>query len=163
MTATEIRLLGGGLLALSGALLGYEKKTELRKQQSCLEQLCAGLGRMESELAELQTPMPQLLAHLEDCKFFLLVSAGFGGEPLERLWQRAAECQPIPPKDRETLGRLGGVVGRYDAVRQTAEIALARKNLEESAAALERELRERGKHFAGLGAALGAMLAVILF
>lgn len=163
MTETAIRLLGGVLLALAGALLGHGKKTELLRQKRCLEQLSSALSRMENELAELQTPMPQLLAHLEDCRFFLLVSAGFGGEPLERLWQRAADCQPIPQKDRETLGRLGSVVGRYDAARQTAEITLARKELSESAAALERELTERGRHFAGLGAALGAMLAVILF
>lgn len=158
-----MRLLGGGLLALAGALLGHEKKAELRAQQRSLEQLCAALGRMENELTALQTPMPQLFARLEDCRFFLLLSAGFGGEPLEKLWTRAARAQPIPEKDRETLGTLGAVVGRYEDQRQAAEIALVRQRLGESAAALEREIRQRGRHFAGLGAALGAMLAVLLF
>ena len=163
MTVTAIRLFGGALLALAGGLLGFERNAALRRQQRCLEQLCSALGRMETELTELCTPLPGLLEKLEDCRFFLLVSAGFGGEPLESLWRRAAEAQPIPPRDRETLGRLGTVVGRYEAGRQAGEIALARRRLSESAAELAREIRERGKHFAGLGAALGAMLAVILF
>lgn len=163
MTALTLRLLGAGLLALAGGLLGYEKKAELKRRRASLRQLCVALGRMESELVTLQTPLPQLLARLEDCPFFLLVSAGFGGEPLERLWRRAAEVQPIPAADRQTLGELGAVIGRYDAQRQAAEIALTRRQLSEHGAALEREIAERGRHFAGLGAALGAMLAAILF
>ena len=163
MTALTIRLLGAGLLALAGGLLGYEKTAELKRRQTCLRQLCGALGRMESELVALQTPLPQLLARLEECPFFLLVSAGFGGEPLERLWRRAAEVQPLPAADRQLLGELGSVIGRCDAQRQAAEIALTRQQLRERSAALEREMAERGRHFTGLGAALGAMLAAVLF
>lgn len=163
MTAVTLRLLGAGMLALAGGALGYEKKAELRRQQRCLHQLCGALGRMESELLTLQSPLPQLLARLEDCPFFLLVSAGFGGEPLERLWQRAAEVQPIPTADRQLLGELGAVVGRYDARHQAAEITLVRRQLQDHSEALDREIAQRGRHFTGLGAALGAMLAAILF
>ena len=163
MSGTELRLIGGALLAGAGTLLGHEKKSALLGQQRCLEQLCRALGRMESELLALQTPMPELLAKLSDCPFFLLISAGFGGEPLEQLWRRAAQAQPIPERDRETLGALGAVAGRYDAARQAAEIGLARQRLAESAAALAVEVSGRGRRFAGLGAALGAMLAAILF
>lgn len=163
MTALTLRLLGAGLLALAGGLLGYEKKAELKRRRACLRQLCSALGRMESELVTLQTPLPQLLARLEDCPFFLLVSAGFGGEPLERLWRRAAEVQPLSPADRQLLGELGALIGRCDAQRQGAELALVRRQLQEHGEALEREIADRGRHFAGLGAALGAMLAAILF
>ena len=163
MTALAFRMLGGCLLVLAGALLGYEQKSELRRRQRCLEQLSAALGRMECELVELCTPAPRLFEKLEDCPFFLLVSAGFGGEPLERLWCRAAEVQPIPERDKQTLKELGATVGRYDAQRQAGEIALARRKLGESAAAIGREISERGRHYMGLGAAMGAILAVILF
>ena len=163
MSGMEARWLGVALLALAGALAGVEKQAQLRRKLKCLEELCAALGRMAGELRELQTPMPQLLARLERCRFFLLVSAGFGGEPLEQLWRRAAQLQPIPEADRETLGELGGVIGRCDAPRQAAEIEQTRRRLAESAAALEQELRQRGRHYPGLGAALGAMLAVILY
>ena len=163
MTGEMLRLAGGGLLALAGALLGYERHRELRARKQALEQLGAALGRMSAELTGLHTPMPQLFARLEDCPFFLLVSAGFGAEPLEKLWRRAAAVQPIPETDRETLAGLGTVVGRYEAERQAAEIALVRTRLEDSAAALEREISTRSRHYAGLGAALGGMLAVMLF
>ena len=162
MTLTAIRFLGCGLLALAGALLGYGKHTELRRQKQCLEQLCVALGRMESELTALRTPMPQILARLENCRFFLLVSAGFGAEPLERLWSRAAQAQPIPVQDRNTLGELSNVIGRYDAQRQAGEIALVRQRLTESAKRIQQEMQQRSSRYAGLGAALGAMLAVLL-
>lgn len=162
MTVTAIRFLGGGLLALAGALAGYEKHAELRRQRQCLEQLCAALGRMESELNALRTPMPQLLAKLEDCRFFLLISAGFGAEPLERLWMRASEAQPIPKQDRKLLSTLGGVIGRYDAECQAGEIAMVRQRLAESAERIRQEMQQRSRRYAGLGAALGAMLAVLL-
>lgn len=163
MNALELRLLGGLLLAAAGAILGHGKKAELRRQQRCLEKICTALGRMANELVDLQTPMPQLLEKLEDCGFFLLVSAGFGGEPLETLWRRAAQAQPIPEKDREMLAALGAVAGRYDGKRQAEEISLVRQCLAESASALEREIGLRGRRYTALGAALGAMLAVILF
>ena len=163
MTGEMLRLAGGGLLALAGALLGYEKHRETRARKRALEQLCAALGRMAAELTGLHTPMPLLFEHLEDCPFFLLVSAGFGAEPLERLWRRAAAVQAIPAEDRETLAGLGAVVGRYDAERQAAEITLVRERMEASAAALEREISTRSRHYAGLGAALGGILAVMLF
>ncbi len=163
MTGIALRMAGAALLALAGALLGGEKQRELRAQKRGLEQLSAALGRMAAELTALRTPLPQLFMKLEDCPFFLLVSAGFGGEALERLWRRAAEVQNIPKKDRETLAGLGAVVGRYEAERQAAELDLARQTLAESAAALEREISARARHYAGLGAALGGMLAVLLF
>ena len=163
MTAVTLRVMGACLLALAGALLGHERKDELRCRQRCLEQLSAALGRMECELVELCTPAPRLFEKLKDCPFFLLVSVGFGGEPLERLWCRAAEVQPIPERDRQTLKELGATVGKYDAQRQAGEIALARRKLDESAAAIGREISERGRHYTSLGAAMGAILAVILF
>ena len=163
MTDWMLRAAGGGLLALAGALLGGEKQRELRTQKKELEQLSAALGRMAAELTELKTPLPQLFGKLEACPFFLLVSAGFGGEALESLWQRAAQVQNIPKKDREALAGLGAVVGRYEAQRQAGELELVRRQMTESAGTLEQEIRARGKHYAGLGAALGGMLAVLLF
>ena len=163
MTELMLRLVGGGLLAAAGAMLGNEKHREMRRAQRTLEQLCAALGRAAAELTGLRTPMPQLFMKLEDCPFFLLLSAGFGGEPLEKLWRRAAEVQPIPERDRTALAGLGAVMGRYDAERQAAELELVRKQLSDSAKALEREISARGRHYAGLGAALGGMLAVVLF
>ena len=72
-------------------------------------------------------------------------------------------CSSRPERDRTALAGLGAVMGRYDAERQAAELALVRQRLSDSAQALEREIIARGRHYAGLGAAAGAILAVMLF
>ena len=151
------------MLVVCGALLGSSRKREKCREKDALEQLCTALGLLAAELSALRTPMPQAFEKLEDCPFFLLVSAGFGGEALESLWRRAAELQPIPEEARRSLAGLGAVVGRYDAERQSAELLLVRERLAGCADALGREIEQRGRHYPGLGAALGGMLAAMLF
>lgn len=163
MTALTLRLLGGGLLALSGALLGRERRREMEDRARRARSLAAALGRLAAELETLQSPLEESFARLTDEPMFRLASAGFGAEPLESLWRRAAALQPLPPPEREALAGLGQVLGRCGAERQCAEIALVRGRLSDFAAAQERELAARGRRYDGLGAALGAMIAAILF
>lgn len=164
MTALTLRLVGGGLLTLAGALLGWEKNAEMRRTLHCLRGICLALGRLQAELTALLPPLPQLFSALgTDCALFAMVSARFGTEPLELLWREAVKALPLGADDARVLEGLGRVLGRYDAPRQASEAALVRDRLAASADALEREIHERGRRFAGLGAALGAMVAVLLF
>ena len=105
----------------------------------------------------------ELFSHLTDCPFFRIVSAQFGSEPLEQLWKRAAAAQPIPEQARLALASLGSVLGRCGAQRQSDEIALTRCSLTAAADALEREIAERTRRYPVLGAALGAIIATLLF
>ena len=163
MTPLTLRLLGGALLVAAGALLGWERFSELRRRLACLRTLSAGLGRMEAELATLQSPLRELLDHQRELPFFRLVAAGFGGEPFQSLWRRAAETLPLSREERDDLIAPGTVLGHCDAQRACAELALARANLRTRADALEREIASRGRHLAPLGAALGAIVAAMLF
>ena len=163
MTSTALRLLGGGLLVLAGALLGLDRLTARRRELSCLRGLVAALGLLAGELETLQSPLGELFSRRTDCPFFRLVAAGFGGEALERLWSRAAQAQPIPAEERAALASLGGVLGRSGVQRQCAEIALVRRRLADRADALEREIAARARRFPLLGAALGAIVATLLF
>ena len=163
MTSLTLRLLGSALLIAAGTCLGWGRLAEMQRRLSCLRELCAGLGRMEAELETLQSPLRELLPRLTDVRFFRLVGAGFGGEPLQTLWRRAADTLPISQEERDALAAPGAVLGSCDARRACAELALARASLSARADALEREIASRGRRFAGLGAALGAMVAAILF
>lgn len=163
MTDLTLRLLGSALLIAAGTLLGQSRLTELQRRARCLRELCDGLGRMLAELETLQSPLKELLSHLTDIRFFRLVSAGLGGEPVESLWRRAAAAMPLSSEERDTLAAPGAVLGRCDAQRACAELALARASLTVRADLLEREIAARGKRFAGLGAALGAIVAAVLF
>ena len=163
MTALTLKLFGGGLLVLAGTLLGGSGARALREEADALRRLSAALGIFESELTALRTPLPEIFAKLKDEKFFALLWAGFGGEPTETLWRRAAETLGLERECTLALKSLGAVVGRYDAPRQAAEIAAVRLRLDARAEDVQRELNERGRRLPGLGAALGAMAAVLLF
>ena len=163
MTALTLKLFGGGLLVLAGTLLGGSGARALREEADALRRLSAALGIFESELTALRTPLPEIFAKLKDEKFFALLWAGFGGEPTETLWRRASETLGLERECTLALASLGAVVGRYDAPRQAAEIAAVRLRLDARAEDVQRELNERGRRLPGLGAALGAMAAVLLF
>ena len=163
MTAVALRLLGGGLLVLAGAMLGLERLARQRRRLACLRELDCALGRLAGELETLQSPLEDAFARLGACPMFRLVSAGFGGEPLEPLWTRAAAAQPLDGEEIAALASLGAVLGRCPAARQAAEIALVRRRLRDAADALEREIAARSRRFPLLGAALGAIVAVMLF
>ncbi len=163
MSVPTLRLLGGGLLVLSGALFGYGGTSALRERARALRALSAALGLLESELILRRTPLPEIFERLRGERFFALFAAGFGAEPTERLWRRAAAALELDDAATRARAGLGAVIGRYDAARQAAEIAAVRARLTEQAAEAERELAARGRRLPGLGAALGAMAAILLF
>jgi len=163
VTALALRLAGSGLLIAAGALLGWGREREMQRRLQCLRAVCDGLGRLAAELETLQSPLPAALGRLSDLPFFRLVAAGFGTEPFAKLWQRAAETLPLSQEERRALAAPGAVLGRCDAARGSAELSLTRRELTERADALEREIAARGRRFAGLGAALGAIVAAVLF
>lgn len=156
-------MLGALLLAAAGGLLGWEQCAEKRRTARLLRALAADLGVMAAELVSRQALLPQIFDRLRERPFFRLLHAGFGTEPMDTLWTRAAESMPLPEGDREALASLAAAVGRYDAPRQAAELEAVRLRLSADAEALERDVAARGRSFAGLGASLGAMAAVILF
>ena len=157
------RLLGGVLLIAAGALFGCDRVHTLKRRLALLRALDAGFGIFADELTALRAPLPRIFARERDRPFFDLLYAGFGAEPTERLWRRAAETLELDDADRSALASLADVVGRYEAERQAAEIGRVRRRLLNSAAALEAELQGRARTFVGLGASFGAILAVLLF
>lgn len=163
MSPVVLKLLGGGLLVFSGALLGGGGAAELREEVRTLQSLSMALGIFSNELTALCTPLPDAFQKLRNERFFAFLDAGFGTEPTERLWHRAAEAMKLQPECTRALDALGAVIGRYDAQRQADEIVAVRSVLNARADAAQRELSERGRRLPGLGAALGAMAAVLLF
>ena len=163
MSADMLRALGGGLLILAGALAGLERLSAQRRRLACLRTLADALGRLAVELETLQSPLREALSRLTDCPLTASVYHGFGSESFETLWSRAAEAQPLSAEERRAVAALGGVLGRCSAERQTAELSLARRRLTDMADALEREIDARSRRFPLLGAALGAIAAVMLF
>lgn len=167
MTAAKI---GGALLVTAaGAAAGLRKKGELCRRIGVLSALVTALGLMEQEVAALQRPLPELFGTLardgpeETQSFFSSVAEKIGSAPISALWREQADALPLSGQTRKTLAALGLSLGRCDADRQAAEIALTRRRLDLALQQEREELRVHGRTYTGLGLSLGAMLAIILF
>ena len=166
MTAAKV---GGALLVTAaGAAAGLRKKTELRRRAELLSALMTALGLMEQEVAALQTPLPELFRTLardgpeETRAFFASVATMTGLCPISALWRKETNTLPLGEQAGKTLAALGMSLGRCDADRQAAEIALTRRRLDFALQQEREELRVHGRTYTGLGLSLGAMLAIIL-
>ncbi|MCD7743448.1 MAG: stage III sporulation protein AB [Oscillospiraceae bacterium] len=159
-----VKLAGAALLTAAGWLLGWNHVRALKRRARLLRAICDALGLFRDELSVLRAPLPVIYAKLHERPFFrLLALSNAEGMQTEALWRRAAGTLELAPEERETLSALGAYIGRYDAARQAEEIEDARRRLSRCAAALEQEIAARAKNFPGLGAALAAMAAAMLF
>ena len=165
-----IAKVGGALLVTAaGAAAGLGKKYELRRRAAILSALVEALGLMEQEVATLQTPLPELFHALardgpeETRAFFAAVAKKTGQVPISVLWREQVDALPLGEQACKTLGALGMSLGRRDAERQAAEIALTRRRLDALLQREREELRVHGRTYTGLGLSLGAMLAIVLF
>ena len=90
MSALVMKILGSSLLVVGGLLLGCSGLAALRGEVKKLRGVSSALGIFESELTALAAPLPDIFAKLSATPFFAMLSAGFGSEPTEQLWRRAA-------------------------------------------------------------------------
>ena len=166
---TAAKLSGALLVTAAGAAAGLRKKYELRRRAELLSALVTALGLMEQEVAALQTPLPELFRTLardgpeETRAFFAAVATMTGQVPISVLWRAQANMLALSEQALKTLAALGMSLGRSDADRQAAEIALTRRRLDGLLRQEREELRVHGRTYTGLGLSLGAMLAIILF
>ena len=166
---TAAKLCGALLVTAAGAAAGLRKKYELRRRAALLSALATALGVMEQEVATLQTPLPELFRTLardgpeETRGFFEAVATMTGLCPISALWRERANALPLGEQGCKTFAALGMSLGRSDADRQSAEIALTRRRLDALLQQEREELRVHGRTYTGLGLSLGAMLAIILF
>ena len=166
---TAAKLSGALLVTAAGAAAGLRKKRELCRRAALLSALVTALGLMEQEVAALQTPLPELFRTLardgpEETRFFFSAVAAMTGQvPISVLWREQANALPLGEQAGKTLAALGMSLGRCDADRQAAEIALTRRRLDALLQQEREELRVHGRTYTGLGLSLGAMLAIILF
>lgn len=164
-----MRIMGALLLVCAGAAVGLSKNLELKRRVRLLSALTAALGVMGEEIATLHTPLPELFHALAERgpeplrAFFAGMEEETGSRPLSELWEERTRSLPLSSEELDALRPLGMSLGRYDGDRQASEIGLVRTRLEALLEAGRAERDGRGRTYLGLGASLGAMLAVILF
>lgn len=164
-----MRLTGAVLLAAAGLLAGLTARRAMEARVRRLTELLGFLELLSMELGRFRTPMPELFGGLagrtrgaasELCE---RVSAGLdrlGERTFSDIWAEAAA--PLPAEERDLLGPLGAVLGRYGAEEQLLAVDRCRHDTEQAREAAAAALRDRGRLAVGLGAAGGAALAVLL-
>ena len=162
MNVLYLRLCGALLVTAAGGLGGHAVFAARKKRAALLRELSAGLGLLADELELTAAPLDEVFERLRERPFFDQLSKDFDGASLARSWRRAAMAQSVDVESINALAGLGEIVGRCGAERQVKELELVRRRLDEAASALERDLAIQGRTLTGLGAALGALLTLII-
>lgn len=168
-----MRLFGALLLTGCGLALGLGAVGSARRRSAALEGWQGALELMGAELEFALPPMGELLrrsarAADQPVKGCLNAAAdgltALGERPFSDIWEQALEgCSPpLTEADMELLGRLGGILGRYDAQSQRRAVARTEAELSERALRVREELRRSGKAWAAAGLSLGAFTAILL-
>lgn len=160
---------GAILVTAAGLLAGLLAADRLRACARRREGLCHMLSLIEFELSRFRTPLPALFAGLSQtlsgacgalCRQVAEGLAEPEGRSFSDVW--AAETARLAPREREILGPLGQVLGRYGAEEQLAAVGLCRRDMERALEEARAAVGEKGRIYIGLSTAGGLMLAVLL-
>ena len=168
-----LRLLGVLLLVGCGSALGLGAVGTLQRRAAALESWRGALELLRAELEFSLPPMRELLLRSaqtapEPVKGCLNTAAHgleeLGERSFGEIWDRAlGGCvPPLTEEDVDILGRLGGVLGRYDAQSQRQAVERAGRELDGRARCAREELRRSGKAWAAAGLSLGVFAAILL-
>ena len=169
MAVTAWKTLGAAFVVLACTLLGRSGYMDCVHRAALLDELIAALRELESEMCALERPLPDTFALLAGhCpgavgQYFRAVADAMDGQTLRQAWQSSLPILTLPPEAERVFSRLGDALGRYDSELERREISAAVDRLERIRLALCRHRDGQGKSFTKLAAALGALLAVILF
>lgn len=164
-----MRLWGAVLIVAGAALLGMCAVRQLKQREKNLQELIAGLEIVQRELSNRLTPIPELLMQASEqtageiAVFFRCCAEEIkcmDGKTFWTIWKKNLNSLHLERTDRETLERLGGVLGRYDDEVQCQSIEKAIKRLEglrQQAAVRSVQL---GKVYTVLSLAGGALLVI---
>ena len=164
----------GALLTVGGCLkLALEAAGSLSRRVRALESWGTVLERLEGELAFRLPDMPRLLETLAQgaaspaAETLTAVRGGLeelGESSFEELWERAVtrENPCLSEEERQTLCRLGGVLGRYGWQEQHQAVERLRQLLAAQAETVRETLRKEGRLYSTLGLTLGLFLTIIL-
>lgn len=161
--------LGAVLVALSGVMAGLYGAGALRQQARRARELVRMLELMLCELERFCPPLPSLFASLAertDGAAAVLCSRAALAMRAEDARFRDAwafACDTLSPAEREVLGPLGEILGRYGAQEQISALEASLAEARRYSGRLGASLGERCRLRIGLSAACGLLAAVLLW
>lgn len=167
-----VKLAANGLILLAALGAGLRGRGWYYRRRRVLAGLVCALERMEAELSGSETETEELLNRLGQTGDELSAVFRCCAEELEHLeeeglaalWQEALERAnlPLTAEERETAGRLGYILGRYDGQLQAKLIAGLRAELESHLALAREECGREGKLILTLSCSAGVLAVLML-
>ena len=168
-----LKVVGSCIVILTAAYIGAGITGILRRRVTVLREFQTALELMEREMSYAGTAMPELLDLLADrieapvggffrrCgeKLDCLDRYGFG-----TVWrgELAGSELLLKGEEREVIGHLGDVLGRYDGEGQCAAIARVRLELADLQRRVEEERQRLGRVYQTVSVGAGVMLVILL-
>ena len=164
--------LWGALLVIAGAvMLGVCAVRQLKQREKDLHELIAGLEVIHRELGSRLMPIPELLKQAaeettgEAAVFFRLCAEKItcmDGKSFCSVWKESLNVSHLHLElvDRETVERLGSVLGRYDEEMQCRSIEKAINRLEALYQQAMESSAQLGKVYTVLGLTGGVLLVI---
>lgn len=171
---TALHLLGAALVVLGGGVWGWMQRARLRQRETAIAAVCASLAQLRAEIVERRAPIREIAQQLRSgapvpCRAWFAALAdeldAEDGAGFAARWRHVLETKaklPLRADELEPLCQLGLSLGRYDAPEQGAAIDRCLYEMERTHARAREDTQTRGRLYAGLGLAAGALLAVVL-
>lgn len=164
-----MKWLGALLVFLGGLLGGMGAAGRLRRAARELRELERTMALVAYALECYRLPTPALARQLAQsapgagAALFARVAAAMEDEPelsLDTLWAHALDG--VAEVARPSLTAFGAVLGRYAAEEQARAAERCRRELDRLAEDAERESARNGRVYITVGAAVGAMAAIVM-
>jgi len=169
-----IRIIGALFLVGGASVIGIYASSELSVRSRVLSSFLSALDIMQAEIGGRLTPICELMERLSEAvqppldSFF----GACGKEKREKkdtpfflIWKKnllLADYLKLKENEREVIGELGGVLGRYVAEEQVTAIAHLRRRVASMAESAEGDRKRLGKLYAKLGLLCGVAVAIVL-
>ncbi len=165
-----IKLLGAGLIFLSGMMWGMYKAKILADRERSLKSIITALGMLESEILfssnRLKTALLSI-ADMSSCRnLFKEAADKMEDESVFNAWTQAVNkvkkemC--LTEKDAEIVGLLGAELGKSDKEQQIRNIRHVTALLNTAALEAHGEYLTSAKMYRSLGISGGLFLAILL-
>ncbi|MCD8144246.1 MAG: stage III sporulation protein AB [Oscillospiraceae bacterium] len=160
-----IRLLGAGLVAGGGLLLGLLQAERLTQQVRLLAQAAGDLEELARLLSWNGAPLSELLQALERRGGACI--RGLQREdrqPFGRIWREALRefAPPLTEEGQAVLLEAGDILGRYDRTKQIEGLTACGKRLRQLTDEARETRRQMGRVYCVMGGTAGLLAAIVL-
>ena len=160
-----LKLVGLLLLVCCGAIWGLKQLRDTVAAIESLDALDGALSAMEAEINLCLRPLPDIFSRLSSGKLgeiFREMAENCDIMSAGEAWGIGIEAIELPREAHKGLERLSGVLGLYDAQRQSREIRSVRDALRGIRSGLLREKETKKHHYPLLGACFAGIVAMII-